>query len=169
MSLLLKTNVSSAACPDLLNYQFKKLHSSETLNLCNAAEAKAVLFINTASNCGFTGQFKDLEVLSQRYMDQGLVLIGFPSNDFRQEEKEEEDVAKVCYVYYGVSFDMPAPISVKGKDAHPLFQSLAKATKKPRWNFNKYLYDPKIGTVTHYGAMTKPLSKKLINDIEALL
>jgi glutathione peroxidase len=169
MVLLLNTSLSLADCPDFLQHEFNKLHSAETVNLCMASNAKAILFVNTASHCGYTGQFKDLEALHQKFSSQGLVIIGFPSNDFRQEASNEEKVAKVCYVNYGVTFNMTAPISVRGDKAHPLFQTLAEASSQPRWNFNKYLYDPKSQTVTHYGAATNPQSHQLTGAIESLL
>jgi glutathione peroxidase len=166
---MLKTNLSLADCPDMLNHEFKKLHSSETVDLCMTSNAKAILFVNTASHCGFTGQFKDLEALHLEFASQGLVIMGFPSNDFRQEASEEQTVAQICYINYGVTFDMTAPISVRGDDAHPLFQYLAGESSQPRWNFNKYLFDPINQTVIHFGAATNPQSDQITTAIEALL
>ena len=163
------SNPSFANCPDMLDHEFDRLHSSETVNLCSAADAKAILFVNTASHCGFTGQFEGLEALHQKFGSEGLSIIGFPSNDFRQEASDEAQTAKICYVNYGVTFDMTAPISVKGEDAHPLFKSLAESTKEPSWNFNKYLYNPVDQSVTHYGSRTKPQSDELVTAIEQIL
>ncbi len=156
-------------CPAHLNHEFRKLHSREIVNLCTAFAGKPLLIINTASHCGFTPQFKGLEALHQKYGDQGLVVLGFSSNDFRQEAGNEEKAAKVCYINYGVTFTMLAPISVKGEDAHPLFQELARQSRAPNWNFNKYLVEPSGAVIQHFGSTTTPDSSRLIERIEGLL
>ena len=170
VALLTLPSVAMSNCVAMLDHEFRKLHSSKSLNLCDVtSEAKAILVVNTASHCGFTGQFEGLEALYQTYGDRGLAVVGFPSNDFRQESSDESKTAEVCYVNYGVTFPMTAPIMVKGESAHPLFKALAAQTKSPSWNFNKYLVDPKSQTVTHYGSLTKPNSGSLTQAIEALL
>src|SRR5262245_65679896 len=93
---------SFAECPAYLNQDLQKLRSKETVNICKAYAGKPLLIVNTASHCGFTPQFKELEALHEKYKDQGLVLIGFPSNDFHQEAKTEDEAADVCYINYGV-------------------------------------------------------------------
>ncbi len=118
-----------------------------------------MIIVNTASHCGFTRQFGPLEALHMKYKDQGLTIIGFTSNDFRQAAKDEEKAAGVCYKNYGVTFTMLAPTHVKGKKANPTFQHLAKQTRKPSWNFNKYLVNG--NNITHYGSRTKPIGDKL--------
>jgi glutathione peroxidase len=159
----------SAECPAYLNQDFQKLRSKETINICKAYAGKPLLIVNTASHCGFTPQFKGLQALHEKYKDQGLVMIGFPSNDFNQEAKEEAETAEVCYVNYGVKFTMLAPTSVKGKDANPVFKELARQTTAPAWNFNKYLVKADGTVVEHFGSMTSPDSKNMTNAIESVL
>ncbi len=156
-------------CPDFLDHEFRRLHSAETVNLCTAYAGKPLLIVNTASYCGFTPQFKGLEALHQRYADRGLVVLGFPSDDFRQEAKEESQTAEVCYINYGVSFTMLSPVSVKGAQAHPLFRELARQTTAPSWNFNKYVVRPNGEVVKHFGSATTPESPRLIDTIEGML
>ena len=160
---------TQAACPDYLNQDMRKLHSKETVNLCEISDGKPVLIINTASHCGYTKQFKGLEALNQQYGEKGLQIIGFASNDFRQEAKDEEKAAEVCYVNYGVTFTMIAPSHVKGDDANPVFQELARQTQAPKWNFNKYLVDGSGKVVQQYGSNTTPDSKVLAEAIESVL
>ena len=117
-----------------------KLRSSEELDFCQAFQGKVILAVNTASNCGYTPQFKGLEALYQKYKDQGLVVVGFPSNDFNQEFDEAEKTAKVCCINYGVSFPMMEKSVVKGSSVNAFFQKLIKVTgQAPEWNFYKYL------------------------------
>ena len=132
---------AQAACPDVLNHEMKRLHSSETMNLCTEFAGKPMLIVNTASHCGFTPQFEGLEAMHQRYSERGIGFLGVASNSFNQEAASEKGAAEVCYINYGVTFDMAAPVPVKGADAHPLFRELATQSRAPRWNFNKYVLD----------------------------
>lgn len=151
-------------CPTYLNQEIKRLHSAKVVNLCDYYhEGKPILVVNTASNCGYTPQFKELESLYQKYKDSGFVILGFPSNSFNQEEKTEESTARVCYKNYGVSFPMFTHVSVKGEDSHPLFKYLATKSEEPGWNFNKYLLIN--DDVTHFPSSVKPLN----SDIEKRL
>ncbi len=159
----------AGVCPAHLDHEFRKLHSQETVNLCADYAGKPLLIINTASHCGFTPQFKGLEALHNKYEDKGLVVLGFSSNDFRQEAGSEAKAAKVCYLNYGVTFTMLAPTSVKGATANPLFKELARQSKAPRWNFNKYLVAPSGEVIQHFGSTTTPDSPILIQSIEGLL
>lgn len=163
------TVMTNAECSAWLNHSVPQLHSTKTIDLCQATAGKTVLIVNTASHCGFTGQFSGLEKLYQEYREDGLVIVGFPSNDFKQEAKNEEEAAKVCYQNYGVSFLMTKPIAVRGKDAHPVFQHLAEQTGKPKWNFYKYLVDKEGNVVNWFSSMDSPESKKLIKAIEQTL
>ena len=154
----------------LLNHELRRLHSSETVNLQTlAADAPAVLLVNTASHCGFTGQFEGLEALHQDYAPQGLKVIGFSSDSFNQEADSEAAAADTCYINFGVTFDMMATVPVRGANAHPLFAELARQSRAPRWNFNKYLINPAGEVIDVFGALTKPSSAKMREAIEALL
>ncbi|WP_105214862.1 glutathione peroxidase [Pseudoalteromonas sp. T1lg22] len=155
-------------CGDFTDIQVRKLRSEQSINLCQFKDSP-LLIVNTASNCGFTPQFKELEQLHQKYKDQGLVILGFPSDDFFQEEDEEKDTAKVCFINYGVTFTMMAPVSVRGSDAHPVFQYLNKKTSSPNWNFYKYLVSKDRQQVQRFNSRTKPLSSELTKAIEQAL
>lgn len=156
-------------CPDFLNHELRKLRSSETVNLCRQFGGKPLLIVNTASHCGFTPQFEGLEALHREYGPKGLAVLGFPSDDFRQEADSEAETAEVCYVNYGVSFTMLAPISVKGDQVHPLFAHLARETGAPRWNFTKYLVDPEGRVVQRFETRVEPGSTELTRAIEEIL
>jgi glutathione peroxidase len=163
------SGASAAECPEFLDQDFRKLHSSDTVNLCEAFSGKPLLIVNTASHCGFTYQFEGLERLHKTFADRGLVVLGFPSDDFRQEADDEETTAKICYVNYGVTFTMMAPIKVTGTEAHPLFQELATRSAAPNWNFNKYLVDSSGKVVRHFRSSTEPGSDDMLRSIEGLL
>jgi len=161
--------VLAETCPAWLNQPFKQLHSSNTINLCDEYNAKPILIVNTASHCGFTHQFSGLEALHQRYKQQGLRVIGFSSNDFRQAAKNEAEAANICYENYGVTFTMIAPISVKGDNAHPLFKTIATKTQQPSWNFTKFLVSGDGKNVQHFGTNISPESATLNKAILNLL
>ena len=158
-----------AHCPALLQHTFPRLQDESPQSLCQYA-GKVLLVVNTASYCGFTYQYQGLEALYQKYKDRGLVVLGFPSNDFFQEKSANQDIADFCYNTYGVVFPMFARSAVRGSDANPLYQQLAQATgKKPSWNFNKYLIDRAGRSVTHYGSKVEPSDKAFVQQLEALL
>ncbi len=126
--------------------------------------------MNTASYCGFTPQYKGLEELYGRYRDQGLVVLGFPSNDFAQERGSNEQIADFCENTYGVKFPMFAKSGVRGSDANPLFKALAARTgQQPGWNFHKYLVGRDGRVVAQYSSRTTPQDKALVRQIEQLL
>ncbi|WP_448567830.1 glutathione peroxidase [Thalassotalea ganghwensis] len=167
--LFLLPQASAEQCPAYLDATFKKLHSSEQVDLCQLTQGKPVLIVNTASNCGFTPQFKSLEAVHNKYKDQGLVVIGFPSDDFFQEEDDEAKTAKVCYVNYGVTFTMLSTSAVRGSDVNSVFEFLADKSTSPKWNFYKYLVDAKGEQVTSFGSRTSPDDPEFIEAIEKLL
>jgi glutathione peroxidase len=128
------------------------------------------LVVNTASFCGFTKQYKGLENLYRKYQNRGLVVLGFPSNDFgNQEPGSNKEIADFCENTYGVKFPMFAKSIVKGPNANELFLNLAKMSEEPRWNFHKYLIDRNGNFVKSFSSFTSPKSRKLIIDIEKLL
>ncbi|GAA0789342.1 MULTISPECIES: glutathione peroxidase [Pseudomonadati] len=166
---LFSATAFAASCPDYLNVEARKLHSQENVNLCELTQGKSVLIVNTASNCGFTPQFKALEALHQNYKDKGLVVIGFPSDDFFQEEKDEAKTADVCFLNYGVTFTMVATSPVRGSDANSVFEHLNAKTSAPKWNFYKYLVSSDGETVTQFNSRVKPDSEELKKAIEKQL
>lgn len=161
-------SVSAAECNDFTNQDVRKLRSKESINLCQFKD-KPLLIVNTASNCGFTPQFEQLEALHKEYKEQGLVVLGFPSDSFFQEENDEKDTAEMCFINYGVTFNMMATSDVKGSDANPIFKHLADKTRSPSWNFNKYLVSKDRQTITHFGSRVKPQSDELKQAIEKAL
>jgi glutathione peroxidase len=161
--------VAADNCPAFLNQDFHKLRSSETVNICKAYVGKPLLIVNTASHCGFTPQFKGLEELHEKYQDRGLVVLGFPSDDFNQEDPDENKTADICYLNYGVKFTMLQVSHVKGADANAVFKVLNKRSSEPSWNFNKYLLSADGQQLTHYGSRTTPDSPELTQAIEAVL
>lgn len=173
-AVTLVTTLSSAAaaaaagsCPALLNHTMPKLQDESPQHLCQYA-GKVVLVVNTASYCGFTPQYEGLEALYAKYKEQGLVILGFPSNDFRQEKSSNAEIADFCFNTYGVVFPMFAASSVRGDQANPVFKALKEAgAGQPLWNFYKYLIDRKGEFVEQFSSLTVP--RKLEADIEKLL
>ncbi|MEN9904881.1 MAG: hypothetical protein RLZZ555_1446 [Pseudomonadota bacterium] len=158
-----------ASCPSALQHVFPRLQDEKPQSLCQYA-GKVLLVVNTASYCGFTGQYEGLEKLHARYQDRGLVVLGFPSNDFAQETGSNQQIAEFCSSTYGVKFPMFAKSSVSGAQASPFFRQLAEATgQKPRWNFYKYLIGRDGKPVSAYSSMTGPDSRSMLSDIERLL
>ncbi|WP_312550481.1 glutathione peroxidase [Massilia sp.] len=158
-----------ASCPALLNQNFKRLQDEAPQNLCQYA-GKVVLVVNTASYCGYTKQYEGLEKLYAKYGPRGLVVLGFPSNDFKQEAESAKDIADLCYNTYGVKFPMFAKTVVSGPNANPLHASLAKQTgKEPKWNFTKYLIGRDGKVIEHFPSKVAPEDPQLVSKIEAAL
>jgi len=134
---------------------------------------KLVLVVNTASKCGFTGQYKTLEVLWQKYRDRGLVIIAVPSNDFgKQEPGNEADIKQFCQTRYHVSFPITTKQKVVGNDAHPFFVWVSKAVGSravPQWNFYKYLINAEGQLIAWFPSITSPASDRIMHVIEANL
>lgn len=158
--------VWAADCPPLLEGSLPKLRAKETVDLCQRFAGKPLVVVNTASFCGFAPQFKGLEALNQRYKDQGLQVLGVPSNDFKQEAKDGAETAKVCYVNYGVTFSMSETQPVSGEQAIPLFKELAAQSQAPRWNFSKYVVDAQGRVIASFPSSTLPDDPKLIAALE---
>ena len=158
------------ACPSLLRQDFLRLQDEKPQSLCQYS-GKVVVVVNTASFCGFTGQYKGLEALHAKYKDQGLVVLGFPSNDFSQETGSNKEIADFCENTFGVKFPMFAKTSVTGKDANPLFKQLAAKTgTTPRWNFYKYVIGRDGTSVTSFNSMADPAAGgALVKEIEKQL
>jgi glutathione peroxidase len=160
---------AAPSCPAFLNKDFRKLHSSDDVNLCKLVAGKPMLLVNTASHCGFTPQFKGLEAAWEKYKDRGLVVVGFSSDDFNQEAKDEEEAATVCFINYGVTFTMLAPQHVKGPEANPVFKELARQTQEPKWNFNKYLVTADGKVAQYFDSRVAPESDQFNEAVEKLL
>lgn len=160
----------AATCPAILHYTFNRLQDESKQDLCQYA-GKVVLIVNTASFCGFTTQYEGLEALYAKYSDKGLVVLGFPSNDFgKQEPGSSKEIADFCFNTYGVKFPMFAKSSVQGEQPNALYKELIKATgTTPKWNFYKYLIDRKGNIVDSYSSITTPQSKSLVSAIEKAL
>lgn len=157
------------ACPNVLNLQTKNLEG-QPVDLC-AYAGKVVLAVNTASFCGNTPQYKGLESLYQKYKDKGLVVVGFPANDFgSQEPGTAKEIKEFCELTYGVKFPMMEKSSVVPGKANPVFAELAKMTgETPGWNFHKYLIARDGKRAFSYSARTQPESREIVRQIEALL
>lgn len=159
----------AAACPPLLDFTLPQLQDDAPQPLCQFA-GRVVLVVNTASYCGYTGQYVGLEKLHARFAAQGFVVLGVPSNDFKQESANRKEIAELCFNTYGVKFPMFAPQAVAGAGAHPFYAALAKAAgQAPRWNFHKYLIDRQGRLVANFPSAVEPLDARLTARIEQLL
>ncbi|MCG4455211.1 glutathione peroxidase [Pseudomonas sp. MMS21-TM103] len=153
-------------CPILLQGELPKLRSKDSINLCQQFSGKPLVVVNTASFCGFTPQFKGLEALYQRYREQGLEVLGVPSDDFKQESDDVEEIAKVCYVNYGVTFSMSETQRIIGAQAIPLFKELTAQSQAPRWNFSKYVVDRQGKVIASFSSHIQPDDPALIAAVE---
>jgi glutathione peroxidase len=167
-ALLVSGSALADACPALLNHQFKTVQGGN-LDLCQYAD-RAILVVNTASRCGFTPQFSKLQSLYDQYKDKGLVVVGFPSNDFRQELATNKEVGEFCLTTYNVKFPMTEMSSVKGAGANPLFKQLAQRTgQEPGWNFHKYLISPGGKEVYSFATSTQPDAAEVMAKLKFML
>lgn len=162
-------STAASACPAILQHTFARLQDEKPQNLCQYT-GKVLLVVNTASFCGFTPQYKGLESLHSKYRARGLVVLGFPSNDFAQEAGSNKEIADFCESTFGVKFPMFAKSSVRGTDANPLFKELARASgTTPKWNFYKYLIARDGTVVESYSSLTTPEDRSFIRDVEKQL
>ena len=164
--LLLASTGAMAACPTLLDRNVQTL-DERTQSLCDYA-GKVLLVVNTASQCGYTPQYDGLEALYRKYRDRGLVVLGFPANDFGgQEPGSNKEISQFCVNEYAIDFPMFAKTQLK---ANPLYLDLIRASgQTPRWNFHKYLVDRRGERVQSFGTRVEPSDAKLVNAIERLL
>jgi glutathione peroxidase len=158
-----------ASCPAVLKHTFNRLQDETPQDLCQYS-GKVVLVVNTASYCGFTKQYEGLEKLYAKYAPRGLVVLGFPSNDFKQEDADAKKIADLCYNTYGVKFPMFTSTVVTGTSANPLYSELIKATgNQPKWNFNKYLIDRNGKVIDYFPSKVTPEDPALVGKIEQAL
>lgn len=157
------------ACPATLQHTFPRLQDEKPQLLCQYS-GKVLLVVNTASFCGFTPQYQGLEELHSKYKDRGLVVLGFPSNDFSQETGNNQQIAEFCENTFGVKFPMFAKSAVRGRDANPLYRQLSEKTgRQPLWNFHKYLIARNGSVVADYSSLTRPDDRALLQEIEKQL
>ena len=167
--LIMATTTSFASeGASLLDQDFRFLASEDVVNLGDAYAGKVVLVVNTASKCGNTPQYEGLEKLYEEYVDDGLVVLGFPSNDFLgQEPGTEEEIQDFCRLTYSIKFPMFEKVTVKEGSAHPFFDELAAAAGTyPTWNFHKYLIGRDGELISQFSPRTQPYSDELLSSIK---
>jgi glutathione peroxidase len=168
LALLTALPSVAAACPELLNQRYTSLQG-KPVNLCDFA-GRPLLVVNTASKCGYTPQFEKLEAMHIRYRGRGLVVLGFPSNDFNQELATNREIAEFCKLTYFVEFPMIEKGSVTGAGANPFFKQLAAATgSAPQWNFHKYLIAPDGKTVYSFDTQVEPDAREIMSRLRPML
>lgn len=168
------SEASSVDCPGALNYTVKSIEGKD-VSLCSY-KGKVVLIVNTASQCGFTPQYKGLEELYQKYRDRGLRILAFPSNDYGQQEPgTNTEIKQFCEMNYHTTFDLFSKVTVKGDGKAPLFTYLtsgggnSKLAGEIQWNFSKFLIGPDGKLVARFGSSVTPTSTELTTAIEGLL
>ncbi len=161
---------TASTCPAILQHTFPRLQDDAPQNLCQYA-GKVLLVVNTASYCGFTYQYEGLEALYAKYQGRGLVVLGFPSNQFgTQEPGASKEIADFCFNTYGVKFPMFAKSEVMGAGRNTLYSDLFKATKaEPKWNFHKYLVDRSGKVLANYASTVEPGDAQLLAAVENAL
>jgi glutathione peroxidase len=158
------------ACSPIFNVTIDKLNSDTKLDLCEITANKVVMVVNTASYCGFTKHFLELQEIYNTYKSRGLVVIGFPSDDFYQEDQQESKTAKICYINFGVKFPMTEPVHVRGGNAISIFKNATRQSgQQPGWNFHKYLFNKKGDLIGSWSATTHPKNSEVITAIENAL
>lgn len=164
------TATADPDCPALLRHSFNSLQTGQAQSLCQY-KGKVLLIVNTASYCGFTHQYDGLEALNRKYKDRGLVVLGFPSNDYgAQEPGTNREIAEFCRTTYGVEFPMFEKASGTRVAANPLYAELiAKTGEAPRWNFHKYLVDRSGRRIESFGSAVAPDQRDFVAALERLL
>ncbi len=171
ISLLMAAVVTVAGEKTLLDENFRLLASDDVVNLQDSYAGKVILVVNTASKCGNTPQYEGLETLYQEHQDAGLVVLGFPSNDFfGQEPGTEEEIQEFCRLTYSIKFPMFEKVTVKEGEAHPFFAALADASGTyPTWNFHKFLIGRHGNFVAEFSPRTQPNDEDLLAAIKSEL
>ena len=161
---------AARACPSVLNHIVEPLTGGKAQSMCQY-EGRVVLVVNTASECGYTGQYEGLQALHKKYADRGLVVLGFPSNAFGgQEPGSNKKIAEFCQANFGVTFPVFAKVETTPLSKDPVFASLVAATgKAPQWNFHKYLIDRSGKKVESFESSVEPQSARFVQRIEALI
>jgi len=169
--LLIAANSAYPACPPALDHFKRPVTGERPVHLCDVMHGKVVMVVNTASKCAYTPQYDGLEQLYDRYRKQGLIVAGFPSNDFAgQEPGTEKQIQDFCRLSYAVQFPMFEKVRVKGASADPFYKYLARAAgQQPRWNFHKYVLDREGRVVASFPSQVTPDDKRLVGLIEDLL
>ena len=172
LTFLIMFNLQNTLLADgtvnLYDFSFEDIDGNQ-VNL-EKFSGKPILIVNTASRCGFTRQYEDLQNLFVNYKKSDLTIIATTSNSFNQEYSDNEDIKKICLVNYGVGFVTSSPINVKGNEAHPIFSWINEEyNESPKWNFYKYLFDRNGELVKSWSSMTKPDSTKITNLIDNLI
>jgi glutathione peroxidase len=175
-SLLITTPLTAVNAAEKGVYDFSMTSIEGKTIPLSTYRGKVLLVVNVASRCGFTPQYKDLEALYQKYQDQGLVILGFPANNFLgQEPGTNAEIKEFCTLNYGVTFPMFSKISVKGSDQHPLYRYLTSEEANPstsgevKWNFQKYLVGRDGKLLAKFVSRVKPLSEEVIAAVENAL
>ena len=165
---LICLEVSASDCSPLLDFNVRSLNEKNEVNLCEAYQGRVIMIVNTASRCAYTDQYESLEKLYDQYKADGLVVLGFPSNDFGQQEPGNEyQIKTFCRTTYGVQFPMFAKTRVTGRNAAPLYKQLADAAGTyPRWNFHKYLIDRNGELVASYRSAVDPLDDLVVGEVK---
>jgi glutathione peroxidase len=161
----------AADCPPALDYTLRTLNSAQSVSMCSAYRGKVILIVNTASKCAFTPQYEGLESLYERYKERGLVVLGFPSNDFaNQEPGSEQQISRFCRLTYDVAFPMFGKTRVTASNADPLYRTLGElAGEYPQWNFHKYLLNRNGELIGSFGSHIKPGDQRIVQLIESNL
>ena len=168
LPLLWALPADAAECPSLLDHRYTTLQGS-ALNLCDFAD-RPILVVNTASKCGYTPQFEKLEGMYRKYKDRGLMVVGFPTNDFRQELATNKEIGEFCRLTYDVQFPMIERRVVTGEAADALYKQLRAATgQSPKWNFHKYLIAPGAKQVYSFATRVEPDAPEIMSKLLPLL
>jgi glutathione peroxidase len=167
------TGPSNSQCPALLNFTMPRLQDDKPQNLCQYT-GRVLLVVNTASYCGYTEQYRDLEAVHEKYKKKGMTVLGFPSNDFGgQEPKSNKAIADLCTNTFGVKFPMFAKSQVvqnASANASPFYEAMSKAAKtQPQWNFHKYLIGKNGQVIASFPSNIAPLDARITRAIEAAL